>query len=129
MFDVFKNLLNPLLYMFLFIAAGFVLLCAAVFAVPSAFGSQYRVLDTLVTLLGLLTPILTLFAFIEYTWLQLVGGVLITAAAAFGIALEEARAAGVMVLHLPCRVTPNSLEIIAKNIFASTQPTERSFGL
>ena len=61
------------------IAAGFVLLCAAVFAVLSAFGSQYRVLDTLVTLLGLLTPILTLFAFIEYTWLQLVGGVLITA--------------------------------------------------
>lgn len=48
---------------------------------------------------------------------------------AFGIALEEARAAGVMVLHLPCRVTPNSLEIIAKNIFASTQPTKRSFGL
>ena len=48
---------------------------------------------------------------------------------AFGIALEEARAAGVMVLHLPCRVTSNSLEIIAKNIFASTQPTKRSFGL
>ena len=48
---------------------------------------------------------------------------------AFGIALEEARAAGVMVLHLPCRVTPDSLEIISKNIFASTQPTKRSFGL
>ena len=42
---------------------------------------------------------------------------------AFGIALEEARAAGVMVMHLPCRVTPDSLEIISKNIFASAQPT------
>lgn len=61
------------------ITAGFVLLCAAVFAVLSAFGSQYRVLDTLVTLLGLLTPILTLLAFIEYTWLQLVAGVLVLA--------------------------------------------------
>ena len=48
---------------------------------------------------------------------------------AFGTALEEAKAAGVAVLHLPCRVKPNSLEIIAKNIFASTQPTKRSFGL
>ncbi len=61
------------------IAAGFILLCAAVFAVLSAFGSQYRVLDTLVTLLGLLAPILTLLAFIEYTWLQLVSGVLVLA--------------------------------------------------
>ena len=29
----------------------------------------------------------------------------------FGEALEAARAAGVQVLHLPCRVTPDSLEI------------------
>ena len=48
---------------------------------------------------------------------------------AFGAALEEARAAGVAVLHLPCLVTPNSLEILSKNIFAFTQPTARSSGL
>ena len=31
---------------------------------------------------------------------------------AFGLALQEAQAAGVRVLHLPCRVTPEELEIL-----------------
>ncbi len=61
------------------VAAGFLALCAAVFAALSAAGSQYRALDTLVTLMGLLVPALTLFAFIEYAPLMIVNGVLILA--------------------------------------------------
>ena len=53
----------------------------------------------------------------------------IAAHPAFGAALEEAKAAGAAVLHLPCRVTPNSLEIISENIFAFAQPSDRSSGL
>ena len=61
------------------VAAGFAALCAGVFAVLSAAGSQYRVLDTLVTLMGLLVPALTLFAFVEYAPLMIVNCVMILA--------------------------------------------------
>ena len=38
-------------------------------------GSDYSLLDSLTTLLGILISILTMFAFIEYTWLMLPSGV------------------------------------------------------
>ena len=61
------------------IAAGFIALCGAVFAVLSAVGSQYRALDTLVTLMGLLIPPLTIWAYIEYAPLMVINGFMLIA--------------------------------------------------
>lgn len=46
-----------------------------VFAASYLSGSSFAILDTTSSMLGILTTFLTMFAFIEYTVLQLVGGV------------------------------------------------------
>lgn len=50
-----------------FLGMGFVLRLA---------GSSYQLLDNLTSLLGILISILTMFAYIEYTWLMLPSGVI-----------------------------------------------------
>lgn len=58
------------------VAIGFVLVSIIVYLVLSTANSGYRLFDTVNTLLGVLTTVLTLFSFIEYTWLQLPTAVL-----------------------------------------------------
>jgi len=59
-----------------FVLAGFFAAFAVLSAVLKAAGSDYQVLDSLSSLLGALIAILTMLAFIEYTWLMLPSGVL-----------------------------------------------------
>ena len=59
----------------LYVAIAFALAWGAVFAVSSLAGTSFAILDTTSSMLGILTTFLTMFAFIEYTALQLVSGV------------------------------------------------------
>ncbi|MBE6643730.1 MAG: nicotinamide mononucleotide transporter [Ruminococcaceae bacterium] len=59
----------------LWVALTFAAAWAAVFAVSTLAGSDFAILDTTSSMLGILTTFMTMFAFIEYTVLQLVGGV------------------------------------------------------
>lgn len=59
------------LYTFL----GFVAVSASIVAILSMLGSDYALLDTITSLLGILGIILTMFAFIEYTVISLISGV------------------------------------------------------
>jgi nicotinamide riboside transporter PnuC len=45
-------------------------------AVLQAAGSNYQLLDNLTSLTGILISVLTMFAFVEYTWLMLPSGIL-----------------------------------------------------
>lgn len=59
----------------LLVALAFAVAWGIVFAVSYLSGSSFAILDTTSSMLGILTSFLTMFAFIEYTVLQLVGGV------------------------------------------------------
>ena len=59
----------------LLILLAFAVAWVSVLAIRSLAGSDFAILDTTSSLLGILTTFLTMFAFIEYTVLQLVGGV------------------------------------------------------
>ena len=59
----------------LLVALAFAVTWGIVFAVSYLSGSSFAILDTTSSMLGILTSFLTMFAFIEYTVLQLVGGV------------------------------------------------------
>ena len=54
--------------------AGFVLSFVILQICMTAAGSSYRMLDNTLTLIGILVYILTLFSFIEYSWLMLLTG-------------------------------------------------------
>ncbi len=55
---------------------AFVLSFAVLYYVLKLVGSNHRILDSLSSLAGILISILTMFAFVEYTWLMLPSGVL-----------------------------------------------------
>lgn len=61
----------------LLVALAFAVAWVAVFTVSTLVGSDFVILDTTSSMLGILTTFITLFAFIEYTFLQLVNGVAI----------------------------------------------------
>ena len=57
-----------------FTLVGFLAVWGGVLIVLKLIGSNYAILDTTTSLLGILNTFLTMFAFIEYTVLQLIGG-------------------------------------------------------
>lgn len=61
----------------LFTVAGFIVLYSILCVVLHLAGSDYSLLDSLAALLGLLISVLTMFAFIEYTWLMLPSGLVL----------------------------------------------------
>ena len=65
------------------VSAAFAAVFAGLYFVLRAVGSDYGVLDSLTSLLGILISILTMLAFIEYTWLMFPSGLI-------GIALHIA---------------------------------------
>jgi len=58
------------------ILSAFLLSFGILFAVLRAMGSDYQILDSLSSLLGITISLLTMFAYIEYTWLMLPSGIL-----------------------------------------------------
>lgn len=61
------------------ILAGFIIALAAMWILLPLIGSQYVFLDSVTNLLGILIYFLTMFAFVEYTFLMIVNGVIGTA--------------------------------------------------
>lgn len=51
------------------VGVGFVMAWAAVMALLSLLGSSYQVLDTTITLVGILASVLTMLAYVEYAYL------------------------------------------------------------
>ena len=60
----------------LLVLLGFIASSVALGFVLKAAGSSHQILDNLSSLMGILITILTMFAFVEYTWLMLPSGVL-----------------------------------------------------
>ena len=60
----------------LFVLLGFIASSVALGLVLKAAGSSHQLLDNLSSLMGILITILTMFAFVEYTWLMLPSGLL-----------------------------------------------------
>ena len=60
----------------LFVLLGFIVSSVALGFVLKAAGSSHQLLDNLSSLMGILITILTMFAFVEYTWLMLPSGLL-----------------------------------------------------
>ena len=60
----------------LFVLLGFIASSVALGFVLKAAGSSHQLLDNLSSLMGILITILTMFAFVEYTWLMLPSGIL-----------------------------------------------------
>lgn len=60
----------------LLILAGFAAALAAMWIILPLIGSQYVFLDSLTNLLGILIYFLTMFAYVEYTFLMIVNGVI-----------------------------------------------------
>ncbi|MBQ8641797.1 MAG: nicotinamide mononucleotide transporter [Clostridia bacterium] len=58
------------------VGAGFLVCFGVLYLVLKAAGSSYQLLDNVSSLLGILISILTMLAFIEYTWLMLPSGLL-----------------------------------------------------
>ena len=58
----------------IWVALAFAAAWAIVFGASTLVGSDFAILDTTSSMLGILTTFLTMFAFIEYTVLQLIGG-------------------------------------------------------
>ena len=56
-------------------AVGFLFLYGALCLILRSVGSDYRLLDSLAALLGVLISVLTMFAFVEYTWLLIPSGI------------------------------------------------------
>lgn len=67
----------------LLVLLGFIASSVALGFVLKAAGSSHQLLDNLSSLMGILITVLTMFAFVEYTWLMLPSGIL-------GIALNIA---------------------------------------
>lgn len=63
----------------LLILAGYVVALAAMWIVLPLIGSQYVFLDSVTNLLGILIYFLTMFAYVEYTFLMVINGVIGTA--------------------------------------------------
>lgn len=59
-----------------FICVAFIMALALIQYVLKQFSSDYALLDSTITLLGILTSFLTMFAFVEYTWLMIIYGVI-----------------------------------------------------
>ncbi len=60
----------------LLIAAGYIVALVAMWIVLPLIGSQYVFLDSVTNLLGILIYFLTMFAFVEYTFLMVINGVI-----------------------------------------------------
>ena len=60
----------------LFVLLGFIASSVALGFVLKAAGSSHQLLDNLSSLMGILITLLTMFAFVEYTWLMLPSGLL-----------------------------------------------------
>ena len=60
----------------LLVLLGFAVSSVALGFVLKAAGSSHQILDNLSSLMGILITILTMFAFVEYTWLMLPSGIL-----------------------------------------------------
>ncbi len=58
------------------ISAGFAVALAAMWIILPLIGSQYVFLDSFTNLLGILIYFLTMFAFVEYTFLMIINGVI-----------------------------------------------------
>ncbi len=63
----------------LLITAGFVVALIAMWIILPLIGSQYVFLDSLTNLLGILIYFLTMFAYVEYTFLMVINGIIGTA--------------------------------------------------
>lgn len=63
----------------LLILAGFIVALVAMWIILPLIGSQYVLLDSVTNLLGILIYFLTMFAFVEYTFLMIINGVIGTA--------------------------------------------------
>lgn len=61
------------------ICLGFIVALAAMWIILPLFGSQYVFLDSVTNLLGILIYFLTMFAYVEYTFLMIINGVIGTA--------------------------------------------------
>lgn len=61
------------------IAAGFAVALAAMWIILPLIGSQYVFLDSVTNLIGILIYFLTMFAYVEYTFLMIINGVIGTA--------------------------------------------------
>ena len=81
----------------LMVALGFAAAWVAVYAVSNLAGSDFAILDTTTSMLGILGTFLTMFAFIEYTVLQLVSGV-----ASISLYINMIASGLLSDLHLPC---------------------------
>ena len=60
----------------LLLAASFIVTFCAVYFILDSAGSSYKFLDTLSSLISIIVTFLTMFAFIEYTWLWIPSAVL-----------------------------------------------------
>jgi len=60
----------------IWIAVTFLVCFLVLYIVLAALGSEYQFLDNISSLLGILISILTMLAFIEYTWLMLPSGII-----------------------------------------------------
>jgi len=60
----------------IWISAAFLVCFTALYAILSVLGSEYQFLDNISSLLGILISLLTMLAFIEYTWLMLPSGII-----------------------------------------------------
>jgi nicotinamide riboside transporter PnuC len=60
----------------IFVLAGFAACFIVLRIVLKAAGSSHQLLDSLTSLTGILISVLTMFAFVEYTWLMLPSGIL-----------------------------------------------------
>ncbi len=63
----------------IFILLGFAVALAAMWIVLPLIGSQYVFLDSVTNLLGILIYFLTMFAYVEYTFLMIINGIIGTA--------------------------------------------------
>lgn len=63
----------------LLVMAGFVVALVAMWRILPLIGSQYVFLDSLTNLLGILIYFLTMFAYVEYTFLMIINGIIGTA--------------------------------------------------
>ena len=61
------------------IASGFAVALAAMWIILPLIGSQYGFLDSVTNLIGILIYFLTMFAYVEYTFLMIINGVIGTA--------------------------------------------------
>lgn len=59
----------------IFTMLAFLLSFCVFFAILRSLGSSYQIIDNISSLIGIFTSVLTLFAFIEYTWIMIPNGI------------------------------------------------------